>query len=144
MQNPRCCVAVKLGHTFKMQAASLTTLKPHGSFANFALLPTRWTIADLALCACLPRFLTLCYVLFHYHFTMLMIMRPLWAITQPLSSAQFWDLYIAVALSVCVCVCVCAEVTEVYDIMSCISIAIDRAATREQVFRVGAASKYFL
>ena len=36
---------------------------------------------------------------------------------------------------VCVCVCVCAEVTEVYDTLSCLSIVSDRAATEE--------SKYF-
>ena len=36
---------------------------------------------------------------------------------------------------VCVCVCVRAEVTEVYDTMSCLSIVSDRAATE--------GSKYF-
>ena len=36
---------------------------------------------------------------------------------------------------VCVCVCVCADVTEVYDTMSCLPIVSDRAATEE--------SKYF-
>ena len=36
---------------------------------------------------------------------------------------------------VCVCVCVCAEVTEVYDTMSCLPIVSNRAATE--------GSKYF-
>ena len=38
-------------------------------------------------------------------------------------------------MCVCVCVCVCAEVTEVYDAMSCLPIMSDRAATK--------GSKYF-
>ena len=40
-----------------------------------------------------------------------------------------------ISLCVCVCVCVCAEVTEVYDTMSCLPIVSDRAATE--------GSKYF-
>ena len=42
---------------------------------------------------------------------------------------------VCVRACVCVCVCVCAEITEVYDTMSCLPIVSDRAATEE--------SKYF-
>ena len=36
---------------------------------------------------------------------------------------------VCVCVCVCVCACACAEVTEVYDTMSCLALVSDRTAT---------------